>query len=303
MVYICDYESDPDVEILPGPPPCFQTPVLSPSRMRGVPEAPDAPLPPIEEGSGGSCHNDLRETLANLHARCGAILSDGSEAMSESESELSFVVTDSSDSSMMGCRTNSSSDSSGGRSMASRTFQSKASKLTIPEGLVGVDSRYDWVDREVLGIASDFPYGTPLNVQMVKKGVSGITVSVPRRAERVCLDLMAEKKDGYSFYFYEGISRRVGVRLPLGEWYVLVLEYLRVAPTQLTPNSWGFIRAFEALCKVAGFPCTLRMFFWMFKVGHRTNTDEEKEGRHGRTSLQARPKRGILAPFFSNEKS
>ncbi|CAL0303424.1 unnamed protein product [Lupinus luteus] len=182
MVYICDYESDPEVEILPGPPPCFQTPALSSSGTRGIPETPTALPPPVDEGSGGSCRNDLHGILANLHARFGAIFSDGSEA----ESELSFGFTDSSDSCKMSFRTNDSSDSSSGRSMASRTFQSKTDKLTIPEGLAGVDSRYHWVDREVLGIASEFPYGTPLNrsygeeERIRDRGSAGTGVSLGR---------------------------------------------------------------------------------------------------------------------------
>ncbi|CAL0310335.1 unnamed protein product [Lupinus luteus] len=122
MVYICEYEYDPDVEILPGPPPCFQTPILSCSETWGIPEPLNVLPLPSNEGGGGSCHNDLHETLTNLYARCGAIFSDGSEA--ESESELSFGVADSFDSSEMSFRTNDSSCSSGGRSMSSRTFQS-----------------------------------------------------------------------------------------------------------------------------------------------------------------------------------
>nr|UBX54586.1 hypothetical protein [Lupinus angustifolius] len=278
MVFICDYESDSDVEILPGPPPCFQKLPPSSYALVEVLEPLNA-VPPSSSGGGGGGFfwNGVDAFLASLRAKCGFSSSD-----SESESE--------------------SDDSCDGRFMTMRTYKSKASQLSVPAELSGEDSRYWWVDREVLGTPSTFLYGSSLSLPVGKESFHGFEAVAPRTVERVCYDFAEEKKDKYTFFMYEAYVRRLGLRLPLEEWDIQVLAHLQLAPSQLTPNSWGFIRAFEIMCRAAGFPCTLNLFFWMFRVGHRTNSDKENEGRHGWTSLISRPRRGLLTPFSSNEK-
>ncbi|KAF1883722.1 hypothetical protein Lal_00012639 [Lupinus albus] len=78
--------------------------------------------------------------------------------------------------------------------------------------------------------------------------------------------LMAPKKD-----------EKTGLSLPLDDWCVAVLDHLRVAPSQLHPNAWGFIRSFTIFYKSKGFPFTIKLFFCMFHVTHNTNLNKEKE--------------------------
>ncbi|KAJ1399700.1 hypothetical protein SESBI_30118 [Sesbania bispinosa] len=53
------------------------------------------------------------------------------------------------------------------------------------------------------------------------------TIELPGENDRICTDL--------------------GVRLPFSNFEVSILRYLNIAPSQLHPNAWGFIRSFMAL--------------------------------------------------------
>ncbi|MED6163220.1 hypothetical protein PIB30_077873, partial [Stylosanthes scabra] len=53
-------------------------------------------------------------------------------------------------------------------------------------------------------------------------------------------------------FVYESIFTKVGIRVPFTEFQVEVLSEYEVAPSQIHPNSWGFIRAFEVVCRELG---------------------------------------------------
>ncbi|RDY13061.1 hypothetical protein CR513_02070, partial [Mucuna pruriens] len=56
------------------------------------------------------------------------------------------------------------------------------------------------------------------------------------------------------------------MKLPFMHFEWSVLHVLNVAPTQLHPNGWAFIRAFELLCEDIGRAPSLGVFFWFFSV-------------------------------------
>ncbi|RDX70359.1 hypothetical protein CR513_50404, partial [Mucuna pruriens] len=74
-----------------------------------------------------------------------------------------------------------------------------------------------------------------------------------------------------------------------------MLRALNIAPTQLHPNNWGFVRAFELLCEDWGRAPSLGVFFWFFSL--------RKVVKVGWTSLSSRPRQKLLKPFLESFKT
>jgi len=56
------------------------------------------------------------------------------------------------------------------------------------------------------------------------------------------------------------------LRLPFTFFEKELLTELNVAPCQLHPNAWGFIRAFEILCNHFGHPPSTDVFLYFFEA-------------------------------------
>ncbi|XP_045796475.1 uncharacterized protein LOC123890815 [Trifolium pratense] len=67
-------------------------------------------------------------------------------------------------------------------------------------------------------------------------------------------------------YVYYCTFLKLGVCLPFTDFQCEILNTLNVAPTQLHPNCWGFIRAFEILCGGLGLPLSTYSFFSCFQA-------------------------------------
>jgi hypothetical protein len=65
-------------------------------------------------------------------------------------------------------------------------------------------------------------------------------------------------------YVYDCIFKKLGVRLPFTDFQCEILRILNVAPSQLHPNSWAFIRSFEILCGALGYSPSTYAFFSFF---------------------------------------
>ena len=70
--------------------------------------------------------------------------------------------------------------------------------------------------------------------------------------EPVCVD------DGVNygeplFFLYVTIYKRIKLHLPLTGFEQALLTEINVAPAQLHPNSWAFVRAFGIMCNHLGF--------------------------------------------------
>ncbi|RDX67049.1 hypothetical protein CR513_54111, partial [Mucuna pruriens] len=74
---------------------------------------------------------------------------------------------------------------------------------------------------------------------------------LPCRPTEVVCAWVGERGAPY-FYFCENIFSKLRIRLPFSDFEWSVLRVLNVAPTQLHPNSWAFIRAFKLLCEDMG---------------------------------------------------
>ncbi|XP_020221097.1 uncharacterized protein LOC109803834 [Cajanus cajan] len=109
--------------------------------------------------------------------------------------------------------------------------------------------------------------------------------------EPVCLRSSSTEK--FTFCYSTLISK-IRVRWPLTECEKGVLQSLGVAPTQLHPNSWAFVRGFEILCSGLGIIPTSDKFFYFFesRVSKRTSW----------VSVSGVSGRGLLSLFQSSYK-
>ncbi|RDX83554.1 hypothetical protein CR513_35514, partial [Mucuna pruriens] len=142
-----------------------------------------------------------------------------------------------------------------------------------------------WVDPEVKKMSSLLTRSSALlgmAKAICKHGPWSVRVSPCRPRELVSSSLSAEGKP--YFYLYDTLHSKLGIKLPFSHFERAVLQVLNVAPTQLHPNGWAFVRAFELLYEDLGKAPTLGAV----KVGW--------------TSLYSRPKRKLFKPFLASYK-
>ncbi|MCH82876.1 hypothetical protein A2U01_0003689 [Trifolium medium] len=110
------------------------------------------------------------------------------------------------------------------------------------------DPRLDWVGPEPRGIASVITPTTGETCTIVEHREDGQEpnwdVYCPTAGKRVC----SEFSDN-GFIMYEFAFKELGFRLPFSTLATGVFGWLKLAPSQLHPNSLAFIRAFEIVCE------------------------------------------------------
>ena len=94
---------------------------------------------------------------------------------------------------------------------------------------------------------------------------TGWMISIPTEMERVCLydfNKMGLYLDAFQY----------GMRLPFNPFIKDIFDYFYIAPSQITPNSWRILRAFEAICFHLETRPTARAFHFYFCI-KRGNMD------------------------------
>jgi len=86
-----------------------------------------------------------------------------------------------------------------------------------------------------------------------------------REGEPVCVDEASDPEGPFCF-IYLTIFRRLGLRLPLTPFERTLLTEVNIAPAQLHPNSWAFVRAFVILCYSLGLTPSVDTFIYSFEV-------------------------------------
>ncbi|MED6217219.1 hypothetical protein PIB30_015553 [Stylosanthes scabra] len=126
-----------------------------------------------------------------------------------------------------------------------------------------------WVDSDVLGaksvVGDEFVESFYEHYSSCVSDVEGsrYRVVAPDSEDRVChVDLESES----CIFVYEAIFAKVGIRIPFTEFEIEVLKGCEIAPSQIHPNSWGFIRGFEVICQEFGIPTSLGVFHHLFKL-------------------------------------
>jgi len=88
--------------------------------------------------------------------------------------------------------------------------------------------------------------------------------------ELVCGDEQANNGVPF-FYFYQVVFKCVGVRLPFSRFERELLTEINVAPAQLYPNSWAFVKAFDILFGFFECAPSVDIFLHFFEVTRKRN--------------------------------
>jgi len=86
-----------------------------------------------------------------------------------------------------------------------------------------------------------------------------------RLDEPVCSDESPDPERPFCFV-YSTVFKRLRLRLPLTGFEHALLTEVNVAPAQLHPNSWAFVRAFSILCDHFGHTPSVDVFLSFFEA-------------------------------------
>jgi len=92
-----------------------------------------------------------------------------------------------------------------------------------------------------------------------------ISVRPCNPGEPVCVDDRSNNGVPF-FFFYQTVFKRIGMRFPFSGFERELLTEINVAPAQLHPNSWAFVKAFGILCGYFGQPPSVDIFLHFFEV-------------------------------------
>jgi hypothetical protein len=89
---------------------------------------------------------------------------------------------------------------------------------------------------------------------------------LPSTSSKVCSEY-----DNHVFPMYEVVFKDMGFRLPFSHFQREVLRWTKLSPTQIHPNSYAFMRAFELLCDYLHIPASKNVLFSFFTVQRGTD--------------------------------
>jgi hypothetical protein len=157
--------------------------------------------------------------------------------------------------------------------------------------------REDWAHKEVRDATSKYS-----NFSLALVCLKNLS-HTPTRAlfdvlpcyegEAVC-DSPLEGEHACFTYMYNCVLSKLGVRMPFNDFQCEILCTLNVAPTQLHPNCWGFIRAFEILCGGLGLPLSAYSYFSFFQA--------KSSKTHSWIYMSNRAKHKLITPLTSSWK-
>jgi len=78
---------------------------------------------------------------------------------------------------------------------------------------------------------------------------------------------MKPKLDNYDFtYVYEFLFKEYDIRFPLTDFKAGMLTTINIAPSQLHPNGWTFLKCFEILCGHLDLKPFMNVFMYFYQV-------------------------------------
>ncbi|CAJ2628071.1 unnamed protein product [Trifolium pratense] len=155
----------------------------------------------------------------------------------------------------------------------SDTEEATGSQATSKHKLVDTitDPELAWVAPEPRGIASTITAQDPRLFTIVEEaGSENWEVHAPAEGERVCSSYA-----GGRFTMYEMAFKELGFRLPFNDLEAGIFGRLKVAPSQLHPNSLAFIRAYQILCRYLEVEATVALFFYIFQIQRQKIGDRQ----------------------------
>ena len=144
--------------------------------------------------------------------------------------------------------------------MSRKVLQAMSTK--IPSGL-------GWVDPVPLRVPSvvDSEYLARFRRQCSicedRESERDYELVAPDSEERVCFPPL-DSSEKLFFYAYDCFFSKLSVRLPFTDLESEVLWSCNLAPTQLHPNSWAFLKLFQLLCQFLGVSPSISLFSYLF---------------------------------------
>ena len=133
----------------------------------------------------------------------------------------------------------------------------------VPEGMS------DWLDSPVLMCVSvvDAEFCIELRKRHRICGNSAregdYELVAPDSDERVCFPTFIKGERPF-FYAYEYFFSQLNVTFPFTAFETDLLWSCNIAPSQLHPNSWGFIKIFQLLCRELDVTPSHTLFLYLF---------------------------------------
>ena len=120
-----------------------------------------------------------------------------------------------------------------------------------------------------------------------------VTVLPCLPGEPICADDKGNNGELFCF-IYATMFKKVKLRFPFTRFERELLTELNIAPAQLHPNSWVFVRAFQILCAHLGLPASIDVFLFLFEA--------KNPGDRPWVSLNGIAGRSILSIFQQSYK-
>jgi hypothetical protein len=141
------------------------------------------------------------------------------------------------------------------------------------------------------------------SVESVQDFRDDVAMSDSGREEDVIIDPVGDQElvttvstqEPHYFYMFSKVMENLSLTLPFTDFEIEVLNALNVAPTQLHPNDWAFVRAFELVCLGLGLEPRLGVFFHFYYVKSLT------PGKP--VSISSQPNMGLFTLYASNFKN
>jgi len=107
--------------------------------------------------------------------------------------------------------------------------------------------------------------GDKAHLSFSKEHDDKVTVPPCPPGEPICTD--DQGKNGEPFCFvYATMFKKVKLCFPFTCFERELLTKLDIAPAQLHPNSWAFVRAYLIICAHLGHPASVDMFLFLFEA-------------------------------------
>jgi hypothetical protein len=97
------------------------------------------------------------------------------------------------------------------------------------------------------------------------------------------------------FYMYSKVMENLNLSFPFTDFEIEMLNALNVAPTQLHPNGWAFVRAFELVCLGLDLEPRVGVFFHFYHVKSLSTRKA--------VSITSQPNMGLFTLYASNFKN
>ena len=119
-----------------------------------------------------------------------------------------------------------------------------------------------WRGEEPLETESSFAIGGVGEIPFGSIGeVEDWELVLLSTSDRVC-----SKYENHAIPMYEVVFKDMGFRLPFSDFQREMLRWTKLSPSQIHPNSYAFMRAFELVCDYLRTPASKNVFFSFLTV-------------------------------------